>query len=65
MERSDINIRCSTLDVRCSMFSLFDVRCSVCSMFDVQYVVTKRHSPMSKISTGCGGEQEASGYMSK
>ena len=24
-ERSDINIRCSTLDVRCSMFSLFDV----------------------------------------
>jgi len=26
-EQSDIIIRCSTLDVRCSMFSLFNVRC--------------------------------------
>jgi hypothetical protein len=37
-ERSDIIIRCSTLDVRCWMFSLFDVRCSVCSTFIFQNV---------------------------
>jgi hypothetical protein len=36
---------------------MFDVGRSVCStfnLFDVQPVVTKRHSPLSDLSTDCG-----------
>jgi len=35
-EQSDIIIRCSTLDVQCSMFSLFNVQCS---MLDVHLLI--------------------------
>jgi hypothetical protein len=46
--------------------SMFDVQSVQCSMFDVQSVVTKRNSPLSELSTGCGWLLKmCTGYMSK
>jgi hypothetical protein len=56
----------STFDVQCSMLDVHLLVCSMFSLFDVQSVVTKRHSPLSDLSAGCGWLLKmCAGYMSK
>jgi hypothetical protein len=47
-------------------YLMFNVERSMFDLFDVRPVVTKRYSPLSELSTGCGWLLKmCAGYMSK